>query len=128
MAAPRSSLIPATSTPDAGSSKGAHAGPSKGGIAGTANTGPHNYVESTAQAIGFYISIPYAGPSAFPSYSPMTRLHRHPVSKGDAFAAVSIACTADRSPSTGANCPSHSLSGTGTCFTCTVCRNPSVPG
>jgi hypothetical protein len=72
MAAPRSSLLPATSTPDAGSSKGAHAGLSKGSIAGTANTGQHDYVESTAQAIGFYISIPYSCPSAIPSYAPTT--------------------------------------------------------
>ena len=98
MAATRASLLPATSTPDAGSSKGAHAGTSKGGIACTADTGPPNGMESTAQAIGLYSSFTYSGPSAIPSYSPTTRLHRHPFSKGGGFASDNIACTADESP------------------------------
>jgi hypothetical protein len=40
MAATRASLLPATSNPDAWSSKGAHTGTSKGGITFTADTGP----------------------------------------------------------------------------------------
>ncbi len=128
MAAPRASLLPATSTPDAGSSKGAHAGLSKGGIACTANTGPHDVVESIAQAIGFYISIPYSSPSTFPSYSPTTRFHQHPISKGEVVASDTIACTTNMSPSMGAHCPSHSLSSAGTGPTCTVCQNHLVPG
>ena len=114
MAVTRASLLSATLTPDAGSSKGAHAGTSKGGIAYTAVTGPPNGVESTAQAIGLYSSFTYSGPSAIPSYSPTTRLHRHPFSKGGDFASDNIACTAAESPRTRTRCPSHPLPGAGT--------------
>ena len=126
MAVTRASLLSATSTPDAGSSKGAHAGTSKGGIACTADTGPPDCVESTAQAIGLYISITNSGPRAIPSYSPTTRLHRHPFSKGGGFASGNIACTAYESPCTRAHCPLHPLPGAGTGPTCTLhCRKAS---
>ena len=127
MAAPRASLLPPNSPPDAGSSKGAHAGPSKGGIACTADTGPPDGVESTAQAIGLYSSITYSSPSAIPSYSPTTRLHRHPLSKGGEFASDNIACTANESPCTRAHCPSHPLPGAGTGPTCTLHRRQASP-
>ena len=91
MAVTRASLLSATSTPDAGSSKGAHAGTSKGGIACTADTGPPDCVESTAQAIGLYISITYSGPSFIPSYSPTPQFCRHPFSKGGVFTSTAIA-------------------------------------
>ena len=126
MAATRASLLPATSIPNAWSSKGALAGTSKGGIAYTAVTGPPDGVESTAQAIGLYSSFTYSGPSAIPSYSPTTRLHRHPFSKGGDFASDNIAGTADKSPCTRAHCPSHPLPGAGTGPTCTLhCRKAS---
>jgi hypothetical protein len=47
-------------------------------------------VESPAYAIRLYISITYSCPSAFPSYSPTTRLHWHPFSKGGDFASDDI--------------------------------------
>ena len=118
MVATCSSRLPATSTPNAGSSKGAHAGTSKGGITCTADTGAPDViwpsVESTTQAIGLYISITYSGPSAIPSYSPTTRLHRHPFSKGGDFASDNIAGTGNKSPYMRAHCPSHPLPGAGT--------------
>jgi hypothetical protein len=64
MAATGASILPASLYPDAGLTKGAHTGTSKGGSAFIVDTSPPGFskpsLESTAQASRFYASIAYS--------------------------------------------------------------------
>jgi hypothetical protein len=64
MASACAAILSATLNPDAGSSKGAHIGTSKGGITFSADTSLPDFIypsmESIAQASGLYTSFAYS--------------------------------------------------------------------
>ena len=68
------SILPASPYPNAGTTKGAHTGTSKGGIPFTSDTAQHDFywptLESTTQACRVYASIAYSCLAAIPSHSP----------------------------------------------------------